>query len=170
MSELVRKILNSDNTITVYDEPTEEISASIYLSGGSTTQAIPTGSTYTKFTGFVAKGIEVGGMSADYTNSRIVVPRPGNYRVHANFSTRLGTAEVTVDTAIFVDNVEIPDTHVQRKFSGTGYIFTVALTGTAVNVATGAVIDVRAKHDNASSVNFTCSYASLQAEFKGYTA
>ena len=170
MSELIYKTLNADGTISVDDNPIGEVDASIYLLAGSTAQAIPTGSTYTKFTGFAAKGVETGGMSADYANSRIVVPKAGNFRVYANFSTRLGTAEVTVDTAIFVDGVEIPDTHVQRKFSGTGYIFTVALTGTAVNVATGSVIDVRAKHDNASSVNFTCSYASLQADFKGYPA
>jgi len=170
MSELIYKTLNADGTISVDDNPTAETDASIYLSAGSTAQAVPTGSTYTKFTGFSAKGVENGGMNADYTNNRIVVSKAGNYRVFANFSTRLGTADVTVDTAIFVDGVEVPDTHRQRKFSTTGYIFDVGLTGTAENVPEGGVIDVRAKHDNASSVNFTCSYASLQADFKGYPA
>ncbi len=151
--------------IAALENIAQGIYAEIYLAAGSAAQTIPTGSTYTKVTAFATNGLSRG-CTADAANDKITVTRAGKYKVTATFSSKLGTSDVLWDTAVFVGGVEASNVHMRRKFSTTGYTFSVALDG-IVNVAANTDIDIRSKHDNASGINITVEYANFNIHYIG---
>ena len=134
--------------------------AEMYVAGNATAVTVPTGSTFTKMT---PAGLTVGNCkscTASVANSNITIVKPGVYRVDATFSSKLGTTDVIWDTAIFVNGVEAPNLHMRRRFSTSGYTFNVVLSGFA-DLNPGDVLDIRSKHNNASSVSLTLEYANI---------
>lgn len=134
--------------------------AELYVAENTTAAAIPTGATFTKVS---PAGLTLGNSkncTPSVETANITIARDGKYSINATFSSKLGTTDVVWDTAIFINDVEAPNLHMRRRFSTSGYTFTVGLTGIA-NLAVGDVIDVRSKHNNAGSVNITLEYANI---------
>ena len=138
--------------------------AQIYCVDGSTAQSIPTGTTYTKSTGFTTNG-DSSNCTADATNDKITITKAGKYLVTLSWSGSVGTANTTWDGAIFYDGTEQNQIHWTRKFSATDVGSTCAtgiLTATA-----NKDIDFRVKHDNGGSVDFTPHDMSLSITYIG---
>ena len=134
--------------------------AELYVAGNTTAAAIPTGTTFTKVS---PAGLTLGNYkncSASVANSNIVISKSGKYKINASFSSQIATSDVIWDTAIFINGVEAPNLHMRRRFSTSGYTFNIGLAGIS-NLAVGDVIDVRCKHNNASSVSITLEYANI---------
>lgn len=133
--------------------------AEIYVADNSTAQSIPTGSTYSKVTAFSTNGASKSCIP-DAANGQITIGKPGKYQVVVNFATKLGTTDVITDTAAFVNGVEQPNIHIRRRFSTSGYTFSVCFQG-ILSLASGDIVDVRSKHNNAGAVSATVEYANL---------
>lgn len=136
--------------------------AELYLSGGSTSQSIPTGAGYTKLTGFAANGAQKN-ISCDHTGDYIYLAYNGVYRLKWSCAASIGTANVVLTGAIFVDGAE-KSGHWQRKFGTAGDVG-AAETECLVEVTNAPVLaDVRVRHDNGGSINFTPTMMNFVAE------
>lgn len=132
----------------------------IYVNGNTTAGNVPTGASFTKMIiPSSTKGNEKN-CTVDLTSGTITVNKSGKYLVNAAFSSKLGTTDVIWDTAIFVNNAEATNLHMRRRFSTLGYTFNVCLIG-IVTLSAGDVLDIRSKHNNASSVAITTEYANI---------
>jgi len=134
--------------------------AEMYVYGNTTSASVPTGSTFTKMS---PAGLTVGSYkncTPSVEDADITIGKSGKYRVDATFSSKLGTTDVIWDTSIFINGVESPNLHMRRRFSTLGYTFNVVLSGIA-DLNAGDVLDIRSKHNNASSVSITVEYANI---------
>lgn len=140
--------------------------AEIHLHDGVTSQAIATGTTYTLFTEFTNNGVS-GNCTPDVTNNKITITKRGVYKVDGSFSFFSGTNSVTFKLAPFLGGVEQDQIHFERKVSVASDKGSASITG-LINVESVPVdIDIRIRHDNGSSVDFTASYANLNVSFMG---
>jgi len=134
----------------------------LYLAENVTAVSIPTGTGYTTYNtltmtcdkrnGFTLETVE------EVQSAKASVP--GLYYVNATFSSKLGTADVIWDTAVFVNGVEATNLHMRRRFSTAGYTFNVCLSG-LLTLAENDVLDIRVKHNNAAAVSITAEYANI---------
>jgi len=134
----------------------------LYLAENVTAVSIPTGTGYTTYNtltmtcdkrnGFTLETVE------EVQSAKASVP--GLYYVNATFSSKLGTADVIWDTAVFVNGVEATNLHMRRRFSTAGYTFNVCLSG-LLTLAENDVLDIRVKHNNAAAVSITTEYANI---------
>lgn len=147
------------DTITGYIE-TENTFAEIYYADGSTAQSIPTGTTYTKLTPYTTNG-ESANCTADAANDKITITHTGYYLVQANFSRSCGTNAVTARTAIFLGGVEQDKLHDAQIYTTSTNVQSGTVTG-IIKVETVPVdLDVRIRHNNVGSINFTGIYGNL---------
>ena len=140
--------------------------AEMYVAANATAASIPSGSTYTKIIG---TGLTLGdykNTTPSVANGNITINRTGKYLVNATFSSKLGTDSVLWDTAVCINGVEKTNLHMRRKFSTKGYTFNVCISG-IVSLSSGDVLDIRVKHDNASSVNITNEYSNICITYIG---
>lgn len=135
----------------------------LYASGNSTAVSIPTGATFTLLSlAGITVNDDLGGLTYSTENGNITADESGVYYVSATFSSRLGTTDVIWDTAIFLNGIELPNLHMRRRFSTSGYTFNVCLSG-MVSLSADDVIDIRVKHNNAGAVEITTEYANITA-------
>ena len=136
--------------------------AEIYYSDASTAQSIPTGTTYTKWTAFTNDG-EENNCTADAANDKITITEAGVYAVQGNFSSSCGTNAVVLHTALFVGGVEVSKIHKIATFSVQNNAQSGSISG-LIYVAPADVpvdVDIRLRHDNGGSVDFTGIYGNL---------
>lgn len=132
----------------------------ISVNDNSTSQSIPTGSTYTKLTCFDTNG-QSSGSVADSTNDKITIDKAGDYKINGSFSMLSGTGNVTYYCTVFINDIEIDPIHFNRKISTAGDVGSASFSG-IVNVSSDNLdIDVRIRHNYASDVDVTISYANL---------
>lgn len=136
----------------------------IYVVDGVTAQSIPNGASYTKLTPFTNNGA-----SSDCTvsaaNDQITLTRAGKYMVDIAWSGAVGTANVTVDFAGFLDSTELNQVHASRKFSS---LDIGALSCSGIITATAnQVLTLQAKHDNGAAVNVTTHDCSMNVFWLG---
>lgn len=142
--------------------------AEIYVADGSTAQAIPTGATYTKLTGFATDG-QSAGCTANVANDKIVVTKTGRYLVNASINASSGTNNVTFKYAVFLNNAEQNACHCHRKYSVAGDYGSSSITG-IIDVTTANLdVDLRARHDDGGSVDLTPTYMTLNVLYIGET-
>ena len=143
-----------------------QATGNIHLHDGVTAQSIPTGSTYTKLTGFTDHGPSVF-TKPDAENNKIILTKKGIYKVSIPISAFSGTANVTFSMAAFLDGVEQHQVHAYRKFAvanDNGFCMPDGL----IMVDTVPIdLDVRAKHTSGSAVNLTLVYAGITVDYKG---
>lgn len=139
--------------------------AGIYVADASATQAIPTGTTYTKCTLFTTNGLS-SNCTADSTNDKITITHPGKYFVTGSFSVKSGTNNVELKGALFLDGVEQSNVHWERKIGTAGDVGSASFCG-FISSAANKDVDFRLRHDNAGSVNVTVTYANLTAVYVG---
>jgi len=141
--------------------------AEIYTHDNSTAQSIPTGATYTKLTAWSNNG-ESNNITADASNNKITITKPGRYSVVCSISGSSGTANVVFLASAFLGGVEQDQIHWKRKISTANDIGSMSMSG-IIDVTTSSDLDIRARHDNAGSINFTVAYGNLKVEYLGET-
>ena len=134
--------------------------AEIYVNNNATTASIPTGSAFTKIALTNSVKGNTKNCDVNLTNGEITIQKKGLYSVNCTFSSKLATSDVLFDTAVFVNGVEAPNLHMQRRFSTSGYVFNIAMMG-ELNLVAGDIIDIRVKHNSASAVVITTVYANM---------
>ena len=140
--------------------------AGIYVSDGSTAQSIPTGTTYTKLTGFATNG-ENSNCTSDVANDKITITKIGRYFVSWSMSLRSGTNLVDVYVTPFLGAAEQSSSHAGRRI-GTGTDLGAMAGSGFINVTSVPVdLDLRARTGDASSVNITPVYMNLTVQYVG---
>lgn len=134
----------------------------LYLADNSTSVSVPAGTDYTAYNTLTMTCDKHNGLTLETVEGAQSVKAtiPGLYYVNATFSSKLGTSDVILDTAVFVNGVETTNLHMRRRFSTLGYTFNVSLSG-LVTLAADDVLDIRVKHNNASAVSITTEYANI---------
>ena len=125
-------------------------------------EVIPTGATYTKINQFTTAGqTNANQVTASATNDNFTVIKPGRYKVEVTSSTKSGTANVLLKTAIFVGGVKAANIQAERKLVNANDTSLISIGG-IVNITTANTeVDVRVAHDNGGSVNITCVHCNL---------
>lgn len=149
-------------TINEVEEELTPRYAGMHVNDNSTSQSIPTGSTYVKLNSF-SENDSYYGMTPDYTSDKITISKAGIYKVSGSFSMLSGTSNVVFYFSIFVDSVEFDNIHFSRKISVSGDVGSGSFSGflDLSGISSYVDVDVRVRHDNASSVNLTIRYANL---------
>jgi len=137
----------------------------IYVGDGSTAQTIPTGVTYTKLTGFTTNGLS-SNVTNDVANDQITLTKAGVYECSSSIS---GSSDgvATFRYAVFLNGVEQDQCHNERKYSNTNDIGNSSITGFMRATTTPVSVDLRVRHDNGGSEDFTPSYMNLNVEYVG---
>ncbi len=148
------------DTLAPVVSDTESAYAEIYVAANTTAVSVAASAS---FVVLVPPG-EVSGRAHNFTINTsagtVTSELTGLYYVSATFSSKLGTADVVWDTAVFVNDEEAENLHMRRRFSTAGYTFNVCICGLVV-LAEDDVLDVRVKHNNAGAVNITTEYANI---------
>lgn len=140
----------------------------IHVHDASTAQSIPTGATYTKFTCFTDNSLH-SNVTPDVANDKIIITRTGVYRVNASLNGSSGTPNITFRTTVFLGGVEQDQVHAYRKYVAANDNGSCSLTGFIDVTAVPAGLDLRTRHANGGSINFTMVYANLNVQYVGET-
>lgn len=133
---------------------------------GDTTQSIPTGTTPTKVLAFSTNG-EQSNCTADKTNDKITITKPGRYMVNLSLSYASGTNAVNWTAYIFNGGVECENIH------STGYTATAndkrstSLSGIINVTSVPCDIDYRVTHSAGASVDLIMTYVNLNVNYIG---
>lgn len=158
---------NGSNTVTLGDSNNtgtffKSVYAELYAADNATAQSIPTGPAYTKINQFTAGGqTNATWMTVSTGSDNVIVIKPGRYKVEATASTKSGTANVLLKTAIFVGGVKAANVQAERKIINANDTSLISIGGVVNITAANTEIDVRVAHDNAGSVNITCVHCNL---------
>lgn len=143
-----------------------EAFAEIYVSSGSVAQTIPTGAAYTKITAFDTDGVEKR-CDADVSNDKIVIYKPGVYRVVMSVSFISDTANVEFYGGSFVAGAQLLNCSFQIDAGAANDTIHAGGSGfTDVSTVTSD-LDFRMRHDNGGNVDITIEYANLNIEYIG---
>ena len=138
----------------------------IYTADNTAAQTIPTGTDYTKCNAFNTAG-EYRGVSLDVANNKIILPSVGYYRVGVTGSSKLGSAGITLKTALFLNGVKVPNCQAVRKINNANDESTVSFGGVIKVETVNSEIDVRVMHNSGGSVDLTTVYCNLNVTFIG---
>ena len=140
----------------------KSVYADLYASDNTTSQSIPTGATYTKINQFTTAGqTNASWVTASAANDNLVVVKPGRYKIEATASTKSGTANVLLKTAIFIGGVKAANVQAERKIINANDTSLISIGGIINITAANTEVDVRVAHDNAGSVNIICVHCNL---------
>lgn len=135
---------------------------------GATPQDIPAGATYTKCTGFDDNG-QSSNCTADAANDKITITRAGRYLVNHNSSFTGDTNNVTYFAAAFLGGAEKNDLHCVRKLGTAGDVGSMSFCGIIDVTSVPVDLDVRVRHDNVGTVEYTIEYGGLTVNYLGET-
>lgn len=138
----------------------------IYTADNTTAQTIPTGATYTKATAFNTAG-EYRGITLDAANNKMTLTSAGYYKIGITASSKLGTAGVTLKTALFLDGVKVPNCQSIRKVNNANDESTVSFGGIVKVDTANSEIDVRVSQSSGGDVSLTTVFCSLNALYIG---
>jgi len=131
-------------------------------------QSIPTGTTYTKCTGFANNG-PANEVTPDASNDKITLTRAGLYQVTVALQFSCGTNSVEWWLAPYLNAVEVDTIHVKQKLGTAGDLVSAAMVG-VIDVATAPWdLDIRARHDNGGAVDLTIEYGNVSVIYLGET-
>ena len=142
------------------DSQLSGVYAEIYAHDGDTPQTIPTGSGYTKSTGFAFNGVSKDATS-DASDDKITITKTGTYKVECSLSFTGTGVNVSWFGSVFVGGVEQDKIHFERKI-GTGGDYGSTQFGGLIEISAVPVdIDLRFRHDDISSRDLTIRYANF---------
>lgn len=122
-------------------------------------QEIANGAVYAKLVSWINEDAS-NGTTPSVANSQITLDTAGTYKVECQLSMGSGTGNTTFFVSAFLDGIENEECHFTRKISVANDIGSASFTGIVV-VTAGQVLDLRARHSDASPVNLTIQYGSL---------
>ncbi len=144
----------------------ESAYAEIYVADGVTAQAIPTGATYTKLTGFATNG-QSQNCTADAANDKITITRAGRYLTTVTISGVSTASAVTFDFAVFLDGVRQDAVNAHRAYAVGGDEGNCSMAGILNATSVPVDVDVRCVQDSLSSDDFTPSFMNLTVLYIG---
>ena len=133
--------------------------AGISAAENVTAQSIANGATYIKIINYDTNEPSLN-ITPDFTNGQMTVLSDGNYSIDGSFSFSADTGNLETFFSLFIGGVEQNNIHFTRKIGVGGDVGNASLTG-IVALSNGDIIDVRARHDNGSAVDFTFPYMNL---------
>lgn len=148
------------------DNKIKDVYGGIHTHDNSTSQTIPTGTTYTKIINF-SENNDSSNVTSDYSNNQIEIDLDGKYRIAGSFSMETDTNNVTGYAAVFINGVEYDEVHWERKIQTAGDRGNASFTGNGIDLSDGDIVDVRLRHDNGSSVDFTFVYMNFNLTREG---
>lgn len=158
-SESGQTITLDENGNWVTDEEVNLMAyAEIYVAANETAQSIPI-TEYVKITAMATDG-EALNCTPDAENGKITIVKPGKYKLDAVLSVSVGTADITLDTAVFVDGEAAANAHNQTLFSEADSVLGYGISA-ILDLDEDAEIDVRCKHNGEDAVAVTVAYAAL---------
>ena len=122
-------------------------------------QTIPTGAGYTLCDGFADNG-ESKNCIADAANNKITITKVGYYLVSHNSSFIGSKTGVKYYVAAFLDGSEVDALHFARKVSNQD-VGAASFAGILKVEDINVDIDIRVRHDDLGSVDYTMEYANL---------
>lgn len=131
----------------------------LYGYDNSITLSIPTGTTYTKASPFTNVG-SFKNVTCSSSTDNFAIERDGLYKLNASFSSYIGTNNVSLYTSVFVNGIQCQNIIGNRFVINSNFVTTISLTG-FLNLKKGDVVDVRVRHDNASSVVLTTNNCNM---------
>lgn len=144
--------------------------AEIYVADATANQTIPSGSTYTKLTGFTTNG-ESSNCTADAANDKITFTRTGRYLVNCSISYSVNYSGYYNYFAIFLNGSRVTKIQASQVCSPDADLdFHVSMTGIVDVTSTGIDLDVRMSSDYGSSdYNFIPTNMNLNVNYLGKT-
>lgn len=137
----------------------------VYTNNNNISSSIPAGDTYVKSTTPMISGESLN-CTSDPENNRILITQAGKYKIDASFSSSLDKSNITLDTALFLNDNIAPNIHSKRVFAGVSTYMNGSFTG-ILNIIAGSYIDVRIKHDYSSAVGINVNYFNLNILYIG---
>jgi len=134
--------------------------AEIHTHDNSTATSVATGTTYTKIDTWDNNGLS-NNCTPNATNNKITITKTGKYLVNCSINGESGSNNVTFKFSAFLNAVEQDQIHMHRKFAASGDKGSGAMTGIIDVTSVPLDLDVRARHDNGGSVNFTGTYMNI---------
>ena len=107
------------------------------------------------------------GVTIDVVNNKIILPSAGYYKVGVTGSSKLGSAGITLKTALFLNGVKAPNCQSIRKVNNANDESTVSFGGIIKVDTANSEIDVRVSHDNGGDVSLTTVFCNLNAVYIG---
>jgi len=162
--------LDADGDLAVSGRVTEAGTfANIHVhDAGASAQSIVTGASYVKVTGFANNG-ESSNCTADVANNKITITKTGYYMVSHNSSFTGDTNNVTYFVAAFLDGTEVDALHFVRKLGVAGDVGSASFSGILDVTSAPLDLDIRVRHDNGGSIEYTMEYANLTVTYLGET-
>jgi hypothetical protein len=133
----------------------------IYLAYDNNEITISSTTAYTRLTGFAGNGGIEYNLSADYTNSRIIVNYPGIYSCSYSLSYAIDTDEIVVDGGIFCNDEIIPQIHSTALHSKKDTVRSSSCKGILNITNVPAEITLKCRHTHVDSVNFNIEYMNI---------
>lgn len=131
----------------------------LYGYNNSATLSVPSGTTYTKASPFTNVGLSKN-MICSSDNDNFTIEKDGFYKLNGSFSSSIGTNNVYLFTSVFVNGVQCQNIVGDRLVINSNFVTTISLTG-FLNLKKGDVVDIRVRHNNASSVVLTTNSCNL---------
>lgn len=138
----------------------------IFKTDATSSQSIPTGTTYTKVTGFNMEG-ESKNCTVNIVNNKITITKEGRYLVNGSFSYYTGSANVTTRGTLFLDGIEKDEIHWRRKIGTATDSGSTSFNGIIIATSTPKDIDFRIRHNNGGSVDHVFEYANISILYIG---
>ena len=173
--------INSITTATNYTDQAPSVSAvkkyidnrtaygQIYVTDGTATQSLPSGSTYTKITLFTDTLSDGGyNVTSSAANDQFTCKVAGMYRVSTRFSGTVSNS-CSLYGAIFRTRnsvaSEMHNTEGEYRYGSTSD-FSSTPAGGLVYMQVGDIIDFRIRHTNGSAITFTGTQLSLDVRLE----
>lgn len=143
--------------------------AGIYVQNGSTAQSVPTGSTYTKLTGFTTDMV-ANDCTADAASDKITITRTGHYKVSGTISFSLSnTFGTSTYWSAFLDGSEIASAQSVFRPATNNMPYTTGFSGFVDVTSAPLDLDMRMYHSNGAAVDVTLISTQLTVERLGDT-
>ncbi len=137
--------------------------AGIYIYSNSISQLIPNGLVYTKITQFTANDLSFNA-TPDFSNNKITIIEKGIYKIIGSFSISSGKNNIVINSGVFLNDIEQPQIHLERKIAVANDIGDTGFTG-FINADVGDVLDLRIIHNYGSPVDITFEYGNINIEY-----
>lgn len=138
----------------------------LYTADNTNAQTIPSGTDYTKVTSPNTAG-EYRGVTLDAANNKMILPSTGYYKVSVTASSKLGSAGVTLKSALFLNGIKVPNCQAIRKINNANDESTVSFGGIVKVDTANSEIDIRVSQSSGSDVSLTTVFCNLNVTYEG---
>lgn len=132
----------------------------IFTSNNSTAQSIPNGTSYTDL---VVSGATISAqknIGINENTGEFTILKNGTYAALLNFSSVLSVNNITLETVLFKNGVEVQCMHMKRQFAGLS-VTSHGSVDSVLKLEKGDKLKVAVRHNNSSAINLTVQYGTF---------